>query len=270
MWSPVRMMPCALIVAALVLGSAHAAAAAYGAREILDARRHLYDTTYAWSDQHQVMRVTMVDARARQQERTIELYERRYAEGGRKVLLVFLAPDNLKGTAMLSQERGLGSPERWLYLPRQKRARRFAGQMSDEGLMGTDLTAGELDLMRDMLQWTVADVRATLRGSERIQGVEAYALEVASAKPYHRIVFWIGAADLVMRQLELYGEDAVIVKRIRQSDIKFVGTVPVPARVEVEDPRGGTKSTFDVIDIQVNGGFSEDVFSLPLLATPDR
>ena len=33
----------------------------------------------------------------------------------------------------------------------------------------------------------------------------------------------------------------MIVKRIRQSDIKFVGTVPVTGRVEVEDPRGGTK-----------------------------
>ena len=154
MSSPVQMMRRGLlVVAALILGSASATAAAYGAREILNARRRLYDTTYAWSDQHQVMRVTMVDAKARQQERTIELYERRYAEGG---------------------------------------------------------------------------------------------------------------------QLELYGEDAVIVKRIRQSDIKFVGSVPVPARVEVEDPRGGTKSTFDVIDIQVNGGFSEDVFSLPLLASPDR
>lgn len=259
-----------LLVALLVLVPAQAAGAAYGAREILDARRHLYDTTYAWSDQHEVMRVTMVDAQARQEERTIELYERRYPDGGCKTLLVFLAPDNLKGTAVLSQQRALGLPERWLYLPRQRRARRFAGQMSDEGLLGTDLTAGELDLMHATLRWTVPDVQATLRGPERIQGAEAYALEVLKVKPYDRIVLWVGAADLVMRQLELYGADATIQKRIRQSDVKFIGKVPVPSRVEVENPRGGSKSTFDVVEIQFNAGFSEDVFSLPLLASPNK
>jgi hypothetical protein len=259
-----------LIVAVLVLVSARVAGATYGAREILDARRRLYDTIYAWSDQHEVMRVTMVDAQARQQERTIELYERRYPDRGRKTLLVFLAPDNLKGTAVLSQERALGPPERWLYLPRQRRARRFAGQMSDEGLLGTDLTAGELDLMHATLRWTVPAVQATLRGSERIQGAEAYALEVVKVKPYDRIVLWVGAADLVLRQLELYGADATILKRIRQSEVRFVGTVPVPSRVEVENPRGGTKSIFDLVEIQFDVGFSEDVFSLPLLASPNQ
>ena len=86
------------------------------------------------------------------------------------MLLAFLAPDNVKGMAVLSQERAGGAPERWLYLPRQKRARRFAGQMRDEGLLGTDLTPAELDLMGETLTWTAADVRATFRGAERVAG----------------------------------------------------------------------------------------------------
>lgn len=261
---------CGALVAASLCGTVPAVVAAYGAREILDARRNLYTTVYAWSDQHEVLRVTIVDAQAREQERLVELYERRYRDGARKVLLTFLAPDNLRGTAILSQERAQGSPERWLYLPRQKRARRFAGQMHDEGLMGTDLTPGELDLMRETLTWSAADVRATLRGPEHIQDAEAYGLEVTKTKGYQRIVLWVGTGDLVMRRLELYGAEAVMSKRIRQSDVRFVGSVPVPSRIEVENPAAGTRSIFEVVEVQFDRGFSDDVFSLPLLASPNK
>ncbi len=257
-------------IVACLLALAAEGHASYGAREILDARRQLYTTTYAWSDQHQVMRVTTFDAAAHGQERTVELFERRYADGARKALLEFLAPDNVKGMAVLSQQRAAGVPERWLYLPRQKRARRFAGQMNDEGLLGTDLTAAELDLMRESLTWTAADVRPTLRGSERVVDGDAYALEMSAVHGYPRIVLWVGTNDMVMRQLELYGPDATAVKRIRQSGVRFVGHVPVPSRVEVDDPRGGTRSVFDLVEVEFDRGFSDDVFSLPLMATPKK
>ncbi len=254
----------------IVLMSARPATAAVAPRDLLEVRRQLYATTYAWSDQHQVLKVTTVDAAAHEQERTIELFERRYGDGARKVLLVFLAPDNVKSMAVLSQERGGGGePERWLYLPRQKRARRFAGQMKDEGMMGTDLTAAELDLMTETLQWTAAAVRATVRGPERVEDAETYAFDVAAVHEYPRVVLWVGTRDLVMRQLELWGPEAVV-KRIRQREIRFVGAIPVPGRVEVETLKAGTRSIFEVVEVQFDRGFPDDVFSLPLLATPNK
>jgi hypothetical protein len=265
----------ALAVAAV---SGDARGAVHGTRDLLDARGRLYATAYAWADQRQVLRVTTVDAGARRQERTVELYERRYRDGGRKVLLEFVAPDDVKGMAVLSQERARGTPERWLYLPRQKRARRFAGQMHDEGLLGTDLTAGDLDLMRDTLGWTTAAMRPTVRGPERVADADAYGLEFGKAAldtlpataRYERIVLWIGAEDLVLRQIELYGEAATPLKRILQRDVRFVGKVPVPARIEVETPGAGTRSTFELVEAEFDAGFPDDVFSLPLLASPHR
>jgi hypothetical protein len=240
------------------------------ARAILEARRQLYASTYAWSDQHQVMRVTTYDVAAREHERTVELFERRYGDGARKAVLTFLAPDDVKGMAVLSQERAGGAPERWLYLPRQRKARRFAGQMRDEGLLGTDLTAAELDLMRASLEWTAAEVRPTFRAAERMLDVDAYALEVAERDGYARIVLWVGTADLVLRQLELWSEQSTLVKRIRQTNVHFVGRVPVPGRVEVENPRAGTRSVFELVEAEFDRGFSDDVFSLPLLAVPNK
>lgn len=237
---------------------------------LLDARRRLYASTYAWTDQRQVLRVTTWDAAARSHQRTIEIFERRYGDGARKVRLGFLAPDEVKGMAVLSQERAGGAPERWLYLPRQRRARRFAGQMRDEGMLGTDLTAAELDLLRDSLGWSGAALRPTLHGAERLGDVEAYAIDVARVGGYERVRLWIGAGDLVLRQLELYGTESAAVKRIRQSEVRFVGRVPMPGRVEVENPRAGTRSLFELVEAEVDAGFSDDVFSLPLLAMPKQ
>lgn len=264
------------IAAAATVFAWSAAGAALGPRvaadatAILDARRQLYAGAYAWSDQHQVLRVTTYDAAARARERTVELFERRYGDGTRKAVLTFLAPDDVKGMAVLSQERVGGAPERWLYLPRQRKARRFAGQMKDEGLLGTDLTAAELDLMRDSLTWSAAEVHPKLRGAERVLDVDAYALEVAEQHGFARIVLWLGADDLVLRQLELSDDGTSVAKRIRQGDLRFVGRVPVPGRVEVESPRAGTRSVFELVEVEVDRGFSDDVFSLPLLAVPHK
>lgn len=270
----------AAVALALVIATAavDARGAVPGPRDLLDARGRLYATTYAWADQRQVLRVTTVDAGARRQERTVELYERRYRDGARKTLLVFVAPDNVKGMAVLSQERERGTPERWLYLPRQKRARRFAGQMHDEGLLGTDLTAGDLDLMRDTLRWTTAAMRPTVRGPERVADADTYGLEFGKAvlgtlpvtAQYERVVLWIGTDDLVLRQVELYGDAGTPLKRILQRDVRFVGKVPVPARIEVETPGTGTRSTFELVEAEFDAGFPDDVFSLPLLASPNR
>jgi hypothetical protein len=266
------------VVTVVVLVGVGSARGAHGPGDVLDARHQLYASAYAWSDQRQVLRVTTIDAAGRRQERVIELYERRYRDGSRKALLVFAAPDNVKGTAVLSQERARGIPERWLYLPRQKRARRFAGQMRDEGLLGTDLTAGELDLMRDTLSWTTAALRPKVRGPERVAGVATYALDIGkaalaplpAAAEYERVVLWIGTEDLVLRQLELYGAPATPLKRILQRDVRFVGRVPVPARIEVENPAAGTRSVFELVEAGFDVGFPDDVFSLPLLASPKR
>jgi hypothetical protein len=268
-------MVLALVVATVPVD---ARGAVPGPRDLLAARGRLYATAYAWADQRQVLRVTTVDAGARRQERTVELYERRYPDGARKVLLVFVAPDNVKGMAVLSQERERGTPERWLYLPRQKRARRFAGQMHDEGLLGTDLTAGDLDLMRDTLGWTTAAMRPTVRGPERVADADAYGLEFGKAAlgtspataQYERLVLWIGTEDLVLRQVELYGDTATPLKRILQREVRFVGKIPVPARIEVETPGAGTRSTFELVEAEFDAGFPDDVFSLPLLASPSR
>src|SRR5687767_6919655 len=86
---------CAVVAVAVLSATVpeRALGAVHPPRDLLDARGRLYATAYAWSDQHQVLRVTTIDADERRQERTIELYERRYRDGARKVLLVFVAPD---------------------------------------------------------------------------------------------------------------------------------------------------------------------------------
>jgi hypothetical protein len=191
-----------------------------------------------------------------------------YSDGDRRALLVFLEPDSVRGTAVLSQLHENRVAERWLYLPKFRRTRRFAGKMSDEGVVGTDLTYREMDLMQAMLKWTESDARAALRADEVIAGTPVRVLELTPQNresEYERFMLWVGSRDLVMRQIEFYGPGTTLTKRVRQSGIRFVGTVPVAFHVEVENPRSGTRSTFDVLEAAFNVGFEEGVFSLPRL-----
>jgi hypothetical protein len=241
--------------------------------EILQERRHRYESQYRWSDQRQVVRITSAGFDGKPQVRTLELYERRYADGRQRSLLVFQSPDRMKGTAVLSQSVRDGAGERWLYLPGLKRARRFADQVRDESVVGSDLTYREIDLMRRMLTWTERDARVAVRSDSMLGSTVTHVLELwpkATDPDQHRLLLWLAQGDLVMRQLEIYDADDVLQKRIRQSAVTFEGRVPVAARVDVEDPRSGSRSCFEVLEAAFDVGFADDVFSLAEFDTHRR
>ena len=115
--------------------------------------------------------------------------------------------------------------------------------------MGTDLTAGELDLMRDTLALDDADdaadgarARADRRASRRLRGWRSRR-RVPDVR--QRVVLWIGTDDLVLRQLELYGADAADPEAHPAERGALRRPRAGAGRVEVENPGAGTRSIFE-------------------------
>jgi hypothetical protein len=262
-----------VVTAVVILGTMlEPARAAPTAREVLDRRSRLYATRYAWRDQHQVVRVTTRGRGRSEQVRVLEIYERRYPSGDRRSLLLLKAPDMVRGTAVLSQLHG-DLRQRWLYLPKLRHARRLGDAVRDESVLGSELTYRDLDLMQEMLTWTARDVRAAACADELLGDTPTHALRLtprADAGEYARIDLWVGTDDLVMRQLELRGTDAAVIKRITQADIRMVGTVPIAGRVAVANLRTGATSTFDLLEVAYDVGFDDERLSLAHLDAQGR
>ena len=264
---------------ALLATAASVVAADETARQILDRRRELDQTTRRWTDRYQEMSLTISDG-ASDRQRTLESYERRYPAGESKSLVIFTGPADVRGTGLLAVSHTGRPADQWLYVPATQRTRQITAQSRDQSFAGTDLTYSDLDLLSSMLDWTEADATSSLLRHETIDGVDCHVIALEPKRAdvgYGRIVVWLGRDDLVPRQVEFYrkaegggwlglgsaGASAndVPARRIRQSDVREVGRVPVAHRLIVESPEKKTNTDIRLSGIRIDAGIDDDVFT---------
>ncbi len=257
-------MSARLAAALLALHVLASSAAAVTAREILDRRKALDDTTRHWDDRHQKMKLTIVDRRGSDRVREVEVFDRREAGDEQKTILFFLAPAEVKGTGFLAFTHKSRSADQWLYLPALQRVRQITASTRNESFMGTDLSYHDLDLIQEMTSWSEADARSSLRPDETLDGTATHVIELAPQREdigYRRIVLWLGQDDLVPRKLEFYEDGTEPKKRILQGDVQVVGAIPVAHRIEVATPEAGSHTAIDIADVQFNQKLDPDLFT---------
>ena len=269
-----------IVLVGTAVALAGAAGAAENAREILDRRKELDATTRAWTDRHQRMKLNITGRRGDVRVRELDLYERKYPGNEQKAIVFLLAPEELKGTGFLAFTHAGRAGEQWLYIPALKRIRQISGNRRGESFVGTDFTFHDLDLLAEMPSWSEADARSALRGEEVVDGTPCHVIALTPQREdigYKQILLWLGREDLMPRRVEFYSEapssgilasltgDAgakqVPKKRVQQADIRLVGPVPVAHRVTVESPGAGTQTSIEIIDVKLNQGLADDLFT---------
>src|SRR5262249_49850881 len=170
----------ALAVLALILAGPRlpAASAAPTAREILDQRKALDDTTRKWTDRQEHLKLIIKDARGGERERALMLYERRLPSDERQTIVFFVSPAEGKGTGFHTYTYKGRPADQWLYLPELKRIRQITPRSRTESFVGTDLSYQDLDIIQEMSSWSEADARSSLRGEETVDGVPTYVIEL--------------------------------------------------------------------------------------------
>jgi hypothetical protein len=236
------------------------------AREVLDRRRQLDDTTRHWDDREQEMALTLERKGSAPQRRELTMYERRLPGREEQAILFFDAPASIKGVAFLSFSHPGKADEQWLYLPALKRPRQIGVSKSarSESFAGTDLTFHDLDVLQDMTSWTEAEAPAALVGEESIDGVPTYEIELKPKRDdvyYPRILVWLGKDDLVARRTEFFANGPEPVKRVEQSDIRTVDGIPVAHRLEAVTVKNGSRTVMDVAQVRFNQTLESDLFT---------
>lgn len=263
----------AVVAALLVLAGVPAALAGETARQILDRRKALDDTTRKWSDRQERLAMTIRDARGGERQRALRLYERRLPRDERQTIVFFESPAEVKGVGFLANTHKGRAAEQWLYLPELNRVRQITPRSRTESFVGTDLSYQDLDIIQEMSAWSEEDARSSLRGEETVDGVLTHVIELLPQRDdigYQKIVVWLGRDDLVPRRLEFFGEGSEPVKRIAQRELHDVGAIPVARSVEVETLAKGSKTLIASSDAAFDVGLEDDLFSQRALERGER
>jgi len=234
------------------------------AREILDRRKALDDTTRHWDDRHEKLKLTIVDRHGGERLREMEIYDRREPGDEQKTILFFLAPAEVKGTGFLAFTHKGRAADQWLWLPELQRVRQITARTREESFMGTDLSYHDLDLIQEMSSWSEDDARSSLRGDETVDGTACHVIDLAPRREdigYKKIVVWLGHDDLVPRALEFWEDGKEPKKRLKQSDVRTVGAIPVAHHVEAATPASGSHTVIELTDVQFNQKLDPELFS---------
>ncbi|MFQ6615815.1 MAG: outer membrane lipoprotein-sorting protein [Fidelibacterota bacterium] len=177
--------------------------------------------------------------------------------GTEKQMIWFLEPADDKGVAFLKIEHEEGPDEMRLWLPAFKKVRRISARQKGDAFMGSDLN------YEDMTSRSLDENDYELLGSEEVEGVDCYVLEVIprpeTESIYSRHVVWVSKKDLVPLKEESYDRADRLLKR------KTITYTPkkdylLPKEIYVENVQKDHSTRLTFSNIEVDSGVGEELF----------
>jgi outer membrane lipoprotein-sorting protein len=234
------------------------------ARQVLDKAKQLDATTRKWSDRIQTLTLSIHGKGGGARERTLQISDKRSPDGEDKTMTFFLAPPEVKGTGFLQWSHPGKDNEQWLYLPEVKRSRRITSQLRDQSFMGTDFSYRDLEILAELRNWTEEQAPSKLTGSENVDGHACWVIELAPTSDdggYGGIVLWFDKEQLVPRKMTFRDAKGTAVKTLLQTDVKNVGAIPTPHRMEIQTLDKGSRTEVVLTEVKYDTGVGDDFFT---------
>jgi hypothetical protein len=191
---------------------------------------------------------------------------RRPAADGNRIVTVMLQPKEIKGSAVLIQERDNGPDVQWVYLPAVRRVRKLIPVGQFQPFLGTDFTYADLGFI------PLDDRSMRILGTEdRSGGGTAYKVERIPRNEwyYSRIVDWISADTLLPLQRDYYSPAGDLWKQQYFETVSVIEGVPTPLAIRIVNRAEGGGTELRIRDLDYDSKLPDDLFepaSLPGLA----
>jgi outer membrane lipoprotein-sorting protein len=196
------------------------------------------------------MQMTITDAAGRARTRVVRSRSMK-APGGRKQLMIFESPADVRNTALLTfdWDDGAKDDDQWLYLPSLRKATRISSGDKAGAFMGSDFSYA------DMTRKDPKNYDYTLIKPEVVVDGEPCWLIEARPKTdkerketgYLKSMIWISKAKLIPLQSKVWVIEGKRIKQIKTSAIKRVEGVWVPHQMAVRTLRGGAVESTTVL-----------------------
>lgn len=180
-------------------------------------------------------------------------------------LVRFLAPADIKGTAILLIERSKADDDMWIYLPGLKKTRRLVASNKKDSFAGTDFSYG------DVIGHAVEDWRHKIVGEEDVLGEACYVVESVPAKDsvrentgYSKRKSWIGKSRSTLLKLETWDAEGQLLKQAEFGDFQQVDKAQnkwVAMRARARNVQTGHATDIVFSDYRVDPAVSGALFT---------
>jgi hypothetical protein len=211
------------------------------------------------------MTMRLFDRQGRVRQRSLVVTTLRGTAGrGDRVLVRFLAPNDIRGTGFLVWEHDKAEDERFLYLPALGRVRRIAGSEKQESFVGSDLSYEDIG-GRELSEYTYAFVR---RDAAWIApdgtSFPAWELESKALAPdaaYPRTVSLVRKDSFVVMSADVFNRRNEREKRYEVRRLEQVDGIWTALDVVMRNELQRTRTELVVTSARYNSGLTESAFT---------
>jgi hypothetical protein len=182
------------------------------------------------------------------------------APGDSKTLVVFTAPVEIRGLALLSINQRGANGKQYMYIPAQQRTRSVATQERTTRFLGTDFT------FEDIGERVLDDFNYRLLGdTETFDGHKTYKVEAtpvdSSRSQYKTIYYWVAQDAPVILFAEFYDAQGQKVRVLHATDIKRENGVWGARNTEMSTVADGTRTVLRIDEVKFNTKPDETLFT---------
>lgn len=187
-------------------------------------------------------------------------YRRIGSPGDSKTLVVFTAPEEIRGVALLSINRRGVNDRQYMYIPATQRVRPVAPQERSARFIGTDFS------FEDIAERVLDDFTYKLLGeAETIEGHKTWKVEATPVdsfrSQYKYIYYWIAQDVPVILHAEMYDAQGRKVRLLHATQIKRVSGISGARRTEMTSLLTGTETVLVIDDVKFNAAIDEKLFT---------
>jgi len=214
-----------------------------------------------WHDE--ASRMVMILRNRAGEESTRELrrtaFESTEPGRGDKSIIVFDAPGDIEGTALLSHTRILEPDDQWLYLPALARVKRIASGNKSGPFVGSEFA------YEDLVSQEVDKYEYRWLRDERCADLECVVVERSpryEASGYTRQVVWWDKAEYRVQRIDFYDRKNALLKTLTyQGYREYGGRFWRPSRMDMVNHQNGKSTAIVFKEWVLGAGASESDFT---------
>jgi outer membrane lipoprotein-sorting protein len=215
---------------------------------------------------------TNISKTGRTQTRTLQQYIKSndLKENKYSLVLEFVSPADVAGTATLTIQQAGKPDEQWLYLPAVRSSKRISPNKKSDRFMGTEMTYEDLS---NYLSENIQDFQYTFLGEESQGNQKAFKLEAVplngTLSQYEKRHLWIDQKTYLMLRTDFYDQKGNLLKTYYAQDIQPVGNSSIfrAHKIKLENVQTGNKTEVLYEDFAINEGINPSIFTKTYLET---
>ena len=216
--------------------------------EEIEIRQDRMQTGYGGETREMTM--TLINAQGEQSQRKLRFEGFEGAERRDRTIIRFDYPADVRGTALLTHEQGVGDDDQWLFLPAVQRVKRIASSNQSGSFVGSEFAYEDL-VVRQIDKYTYRYL-----GDAALDGRDCYVIEYLPKNKksgYSKLVRWRIQDNLQELRTDFYDRKGELLKQRFIEGHRQVNGFWRVAKVTVKNVQTNKSSvlSFDQISIKV-------------------